>query len=85
MIMKQREKGVYIKRITIRLTESEFQKLEEQFKKTTCRKFSEYLRRVMLVTPITHTYRNLSADAFLSELIGLKNELSAMGKTLMIW
>jgi len=32
----------------------------------------------MLAKPIT--YRNSSADAFLSEMIGLKKELSAIGK-----
>ncbi len=80
MTMKQKEKAVYTKRITIRLKDSEFLQLEAQFKKTTCRKLSEYLRRVMLARPITITYRNASADAFLSEMIGLKNELSAIGK-----
>ena len=70
--MKQKEKGVYTKRITIRLKEAEFNQLETHFKKTTCRKFSDYLRRLMLAKPITILYRNASAD-------GLKNELSAIG------
>ncbi len=80
MIMKQKEKAVYNKRITIRLKDSEFFQLEAQFKKTTCRKLSEYLRRLMLAKPITLIYRNASADVFLSEMIELKNELSAIGK-----
>ena len=33
----------------------------------------------MLAKPITIKYRNASADAFLTEMIGLKNELSAVG------
>ena len=33
----------------------------------------------MLAKPITIRYRNASADAFLTEMIGLKNELSAIG------
>ncbi len=78
--MKQKEKAVYTKRITIRLKAAEFTQLEAQFKRTTCRKFSEYLRQAMLAKPITITYRNQSADAFLTEMIGLKNELSAIGK-----
>ncbi len=77
--MKQKEKAVYTKRITIRLKEAEYNELETQFKKTTCRKFSDYLRKVMLAKPIMIRYRNASADAFLSEMIGLKNELSAIG------
>ena len=77
--MMQKEKAVYTKRICIRLKETEFNKLEAEFKKTTCRKFSEYLRDLMLSKPITVRYRNASADAFLTEMIGLKNELSAIG------
>ena len=77
--MKQKEKAVYTKRITIRLREAEFIQLNSQFNKTTCRKFSDYLRRIMLAKPITILYRNASADAFLSEMIVLKNELSAIG------
>ena len=77
--MKQKEKAVYTKRICIRLKETEFNKLEAEFKKTTCRKFSEYLRDLMLSKPITVRYRNASADAFLTEMIGLKNELSTIG------
>ncbi len=38
------------------------------------------MRRRMLSQPITVSYRNQSADAFLTEMIGLKNELSAIGK-----
>ena len=77
--MKQKEKAVYTKRVSIRLKETEFNKLEAEFKKTTCRKFSEYLRNIMLANPITIRYRNASADAFLTEMIGLKKELSAVG------
>jgi hypothetical protein len=85
MIMKQKEKAVYTKRITIRLKESEFTKLEAQFKKSTCRKFSDYLRRIMLAKPITITYRNASADAFLSEMIGLKMSYPQLEKTSIRW
>ena len=77
--MKQKEKAVYTKRITIRLQEAEFTQLNSQFKKTTCRKFSDYLRRLMLAKTTTILYRNASADAFLTEMIGLKKELSSIG------
>ncbi len=83
--MKQKEKAVYTKRITIRLKDSEFLQLEAQFKKTTCRKLSEYLRRVMLAKLITITYRNASADVFLSEMIGLKMSYQRLEKTLIRW
>ncbi len=77
--MKQKEKAVYTRRITIRLKEAEFIQLTSQFRKTTCRKLSDYLRRLMLAKPITVLYRNASADAFLTEMIGLTKELSAIG------
>jgi hypothetical protein len=77
--MKQREKAVYTRRISMRLKETEYRAFEEQFKKSTCRKFSEYLRNIMLAKPVTIRYRNASADAFLTEMIGLKKELSAIG------
>ena len=78
--MKQREKAVYTKRVTVRFKPIELERLEEEFKKTTCRKFSDYLRQIMLAKPVTILHRNASADAFLTEMIGLKNELSAVGK-----
>ncbi len=77
--MKQKKKAVYTKRITIRLKEAEFNQLNLQFEKTTCRKFSDYVRRLLLAKPATVLYRNASADAFLTEMIGLKKELSSIG------
>lgn len=78
--MKQREKAVYTKRVTVRFKPTEFERLETEFRKTTCRKFSHYLRQIMLAKPVTILHRNASADAFLTEMVGLKNELSAIGK-----
>lgn len=78
--MKQREKAVYTKRVTVRLRPTEFERLETAFKNTTCRKFSDYLRQIMLAKPVRIVHRNASADAFLTEMIGLKNELSTIGK-----
>ncbi len=78
--MKQREKAVYTKRVTVRLRPTEFERLKTEFKKSTCRKFSDYLRQIMLAKPVTILHRNATADAFLTKMIGLKNELSAVGK-----
>jgi len=79
MNMEDKRKKGYTRKVTVRFRELEFRYLEIQFKKSTCRKMSEYVRNILLQKPVVVTYRNASADAFLAEMIGLKNELSAIG------
>ena len=67
------------KLITLRLTPAEFGQLSSRFKATTCRKFSDYLRKVLLTGKVTVLTRNQSLDDFMTEMIGLRNELSALG------
>ncbi len=63
----------------IRLTEAELEKLNTGFEKSTSRKLSEYARRILLEKPITYYQRNQSIDDFVTEMILLRNELSAIG------
>ena len=70
------------KRIYIRLKPEEFSTLQEKFKKTTCRKLSEYARKVLLDKPLTVTYRNLSLDDFMQEMVRLRTDLNAIGNNL---
>lgn len=79
MNMEDKRKKGYTRKVTVRFREQEFRYLEIQCKKSTCRKISEYVRNVLLQKPVVVTYRNASADAFLAEIIELKNELSAIG------
>ena len=79
MIMENKRKKGYTRKVTVRFRELKFKYLEIQFKKTTCRKISEYVRNILLQKPVVINYRNASADAFLTEMIELKNELSAIG------
>jgi hypothetical protein len=79
MNMEEKRKKGYTRKVTVRFKELEFKYLEIQLKKTTCRKLSEYVRKMVLQQPVVLTYRNASADAFLTEMIELKNELSAIG------
>lgn len=79
MNMEDKRKKGYTRKVTVRFQELEFKYLEIQFKKSTCRKISEYVRNILLQKPVVVTYRNASADAFLAEMIELKNELSAIG------
>lgn len=66
----------------IRLKETEYDKIHQRFSESTCRKLSEYVRRVLLEKQITVNQRNQSLDDFMSEMIHLRNELNAVGNNL---
>lgn len=65
--------------LTIRLNEDEYSIVEGFYKNTTSNSLSEYARDILLRKPVIVTYRNASADAFLSAMAQLKNELNAIG------
>lgn len=65
--------------VTLRLTKEEYQQLESKFKVTTCRKMSDYMRKVLLTGKVTVLTRDQSLDDFMTEMILLRNELSAIG------
>ena len=65
--------------ISFRVKPEEYDKIHKLFQQTSCRKLSEYARKVLLKKPVVFKYRNQSADSFLAEMILLKNELSAIG------
>lgn len=71
-----------VKLVTLRLTLAEYEQLNTRFKTTTCRKFSDYLRKVLLTGKVTVLTRNQSMDDFMAEIIELRNELSAIGNNL---
>ena len=63
----------------IRLKEDEHTRINNRFSKSTCRKLSEYARRVLLDKVITVNQRNQSLDDFMTEMIKLRNELNKVG------
>src|SRR3954468_10071947 len=63
----------------IRLKEEDYNKINGKFSKSTCRKLSEYARRVLLDKVITVNQRNQSLDDFMTEMIRLRNELNSIG------
>ena len=63
----------------LRLRPDEYQEISKKFSKSTCRKLSEYARKNLLGEPLTINYRNQSVDEFMSEIIRLRVELSALG------
>ncbi|RNL88519.1 plasmid mobilization relaxosome protein MobC [Sinomicrobium pectinilyticum] len=65
--------------IHIRLTPDEYQKLQQRFQKTTCRKFSEYIRYCLFEKQVVTNYRNASLDNAMEEISQLKNELNHIG------
>ena len=70
------------KLITLRLTPGEYQELNRRFKTTTCRKLSDYLRKILLAGKVTVFTRNQSIDDFMVEMINLRRELNAIGNNL---
>ena len=65
--------------ISFRVKPEEYDNIYKLFQQTTCRKLSEYTRKVLLKKPVVFKFRNQSADDFLTEMILLKNELNAIG------
>ena len=63
----------------LRLSPDEYAQVHRRFKGTTSRKLSEYARKVLLSKPVTVNHRNTSLDELMTELIRLRNELTATG------
>jgi hypothetical protein len=76
--MVQKENNNRSRKVTVRFKEGEYNKLFEAFKTTTKRKFSEYLRDILLNKKITVFTRNQSLDLLVHELSFLRTELSAI-------
>ena len=67
------------KRLHVRFTAREFDKIQNQFARSTDRKLSEYIRKIILNKPVTVRQRNQSLDDAMAELITLRKELNAIG------
>lgn len=65
--------------IGLRLTPTEYAKIERKWKASTCRKLSDYVRHNLFEKPVTSYYRNQSLDEFMAEMVLLKNELNHIG------
>lgn len=63
----------------VRLKPEEYDALHKYFRKTTCRKLSDYARKILLNKPFTTTYRNRSMDALIAEMALLRRELNHIG------
>ena len=65
--------------IGLRLTSKEYEQIEKRWKASTCRKLSDYVRRIIFEKPIVTTYRNRSLDDSMTEMMQLRNELNNIG------
>jgi len=74
---KRKEKRV--KWLHLRISQKEYDLLQDWAKRSTCRKSSEFIRNALFQRPIRVFYRSKSADEFLSAALKLKNELSSIG------
>lgn len=66
----------------VRLTDQEFNFIQEQFSRTTERKISTYIRTHIMRKPMIGKVRNQSADELITVLGTLRMELKAAGNNL---
>lgn len=76
MERKEKQKSRWI---NIRLNQDEYYTIHKNFETSVYRKLSEYARKVLLQKPVVVATRNVSLDDFMSEMIALRKELSALG------
>jgi hypothetical protein len=73
------EKNNRTKLLQARLTPQEDRLIRYRFSQTSCRKLSDYVRKMLLDKPITVKMRNQSLDDLMAELVILRRELNAIG------
>ena len=64
--------------ISFRVKPDEYDQIHAHYNTTTCRKLSDYARKVLLQKPVVVKYRNESADAFLADMLKLKKDLNGV-------
>lgn len=68
--------------IHLRLSPAEHKIIIQRRSNSTCRNLSHYIRNVILDRPIVATYRNLSQDEIVQQMVLLNSELNALGNNL---
>jgi hypothetical protein len=75
----EEQKTGRVRIIGLRLTGEEYGILEGRWQKSTVKKLSEFVRRVLFGKVVTVKTRNASLDDFMAEMLSLKKELNAIG------
>ena len=65
--------------VGLRMTVKEYGKIHKNWKASTCRKLSDYIRRSLFDKPIVTTYRDQSLNDLMAEAIVLRNDLKSIG------
>ena len=65
--------------LTVRMTDEEFQAVEELCRQSTCGSLSEYARKTLMGKPVILRYRNQSLDDFMTGMMPLQKELKTIG------
>ena len=78
----KRENSNRTRIIGLRLTPLEYAELEKRFRASTCRKLSDHIRRHLFNKPIVTTYRNVSFDDYIEEIMTLNSELNSIGNNI---
>src|SRR5882757_797312 len=73
---------IRLRRLNIRLSDQEWDKVHQLSANTTCRSISEYARKILLDKPVRVFYRNQSFDNFEEQMIRLIPELETADATL---
>ena len=64
--------------LKIRITLKELEAIRHKASKTTSKKTSDYVRRILFDKPVITYFRNQSFDDFVAEMVALRNELNAI-------
>ena len=64
--------------VNFQCSQEEYDAIQALCQKTTCRSFSEYARKVLSATPVAVTCRDLSLDALIDIITGLRNKLERL-------
>ncbi len=64
--------------VTIRLPPDEYERFFRDMARSTCKKMSQYGRKILTRRPVTMFYRNASFDDFTAEAILLRKEFQAI-------
>jgi hypothetical protein len=78
----RRESNNRVKWIHLRLSHAEHKEVMAKRANSNCRNLSHYIRDVILDRPIVATYRNLSQDEMVQQMVLLNSELNALGNNL---
>jgi len=73
------EKTNRTKLLQVRLTVEELETIQRKFSHSTCKKLTDYVRKMLFGKPIAIYQRNQSFDDFMTEMIALRTELNAIG------